>query len=107
MRGTRSSNVMYGAHLMEFWFYNRHVDRSHIEFIDSYFSRYGYRIGQIKLPNITGRTNFNYVQTRGSCVTGSIPAEDLAIINSVFNRGVTFWHNMDAFGDYSVNNPSQ
>ena len=29
--------------------------------IDDYFSMCGYKINEIKIPNITGRRNFNFV----------------------------------------------
>lgn len=104
VRGTQSSNAMYGAEKMDFWFYVTHIDESHARYIDSYFTKYGYRVGQITLPNLTGRSRFNYVQTQGMTVTADIPPFDLALINAVFNRGVTLWHTDEYFGDYSKDN---
>ena len=72
--------------------------------IDDYFSAYGYKISRVKLPNVTGRRNWNYVKTIGCYIQADIPQEDLQTIKDMFDRGVTFWHNASTFGDYSQNN---
>lgn len=98
MRGTKGSNPIFSAGLMDFWLTVRTVDYSHAKMIDDYFTRFGYRVNCIKKPNITGRKSFNYVKTIGSCITGNIPFNDLARINAIFDKGITFWH-----GDYVGN----
>lgn len=45
--------------------------------IDDYFTMYGYATHRIKVPNITGRSNWNFVKTvncglHGACVTDDI-----------------------------------
>ena len=45
--------------------------------IDKYFSMYGYKINDLKLPNISGRSNWNYVKTIGCNILGDIPQEDM------------------------------
>lgn len=72
--------------------------------IDDYFSMYGYKVNSVKVPNITGRTNWNYVKTIGCYIKADIPQEDLKEIKDMFNNGVTFWHNPATFADYSQNN---
>ena len=72
--------------------------------IDEYFSQYGYTINRVKTPNITGRRNWNYVKTIGCYIEADIPQDDLAEIKSLFDKGVTFWHNPSTFADYSQNN---
>lgn len=74
------------------------------QIIDDYFSAYGYKISRVKLPNVTGRRNWNYVKTIGCYIQADIPQEDLQTIKDMFDRGVTFWHNASTFGDYSQNN---
>lgn len=74
------------------------------EVIDNYFSMFGYKVSRVKLPNITGRRNWNYVKTVGCYIEGNIPQDDLAEIKEMFDRGVTFWHNPATFADYSQNN---
>lgn len=72
--------------------------------IDDFFSIYGYKIMRCKVPNITGRRNWNYVKTIGANITGDIPTSDMANLKTMFNRGVTLWHNTATFMDYSQDN---
>lgn len=72
--------------------------------IDDYFTMFGYKTNRLKVPNITGRANWNYVKTKGCNVIGNVPQDDLQEIKTMFNRGVTIWHNTSTFMDYSQNN---
>lgn len=78
--------------------------REKIEIIDQYFSMYGYLVNSVKVPNISGRLNWNYVKTVGCNITGDIPQGDLQAIKAMFNNGITLWHNPSTFLDYSQNN---
>ena len=64
----------------------------------------GYKVNSLKIPNITGRTNWNYVKTIDCNITGEIPQEDLQELKDMFDNGVTFWHNSATFLDYSQSN---
>jgi len=75
--------------------------------IDEFFSQFGYKCNRVKIPNITGRRNWNYVKTVGCYITGSgndVPQEDMLEIRRMFDNGITFWHNPLYFGNYGVNN---
>lgn len=72
--------------------------------IDNFFSMFGYKTNRVKVPNITGRRNWNYVKTVGCYIDADIPQEDLQQIKTMFDKGVTFWHNPATFADYSQNN---
>ena len=72
--------------------------------IDEYFSQYGYKCNRVKIPNVTGRTNWNYVKTVGCYIQADIPQDDLQEIKNMFDKGVTFWHNPATFMDYSQSN---
>lgn len=72
--------------------------------IDDFFSAYGYRVNEYKIPNRTGRSNWNYVKTQGCNITGDMPQSDILEIKEMFNRGVTIWHNPSTFLDYSQTN---
>ena len=66
---------------------------------------FGYKVNDTKIPNITGRSNWNYVKTVDINITGDFPQADLQEIKDMFNAGCTFWHNPSTFLDYSQNNP--
>ena len=72
--------------------------------IDEYFDQYGYKCNRVKIPNITGRRNWNFVKTIGCYIEADIPQDDLQEIKSMFDKGVTFWHNPATFADYSQTN---
>lgn len=72
--------------------------------IDDFFSMFGYKVNEVKIPNITGRTNWNYVKTIDCNFEGDIPQIYLNKIKEIFNNGITFWHNASHFLDYSQSN---
>ena len=72
--------------------------------IDEYFSQFGYKCNRVKIPNITGRLNWNYVKTVGCYIAGDIPQGDMQEIKNMFDRGITLWHNPTTFADYSQAN---
>lgn len=72
--------------------------------IDEFFSAFGYKVNRIKTPNITGRTNWNFVKTSSCYIEADIPQDDLEEIKSMFDKGITFWHNPTTFMDYSQSN---
>lgn len=87
-----------------FWYYKMSVKYEYAKKIDDFFSMFGYKVNSVKLPNITGRTNWNYVKTVECNIVGDIPQGDLMKIKSMFNKGVTLWHNPSTFLDYSQSN---
>lgn len=72
--------------------------------IDDYFTMYGYAVGVVKIPNTHSRPHWNYVKTSGANIIGSIPNDDMKIMKSVYDKGITFWKNGDEIGDYSLLN---
>lgn len=72
--------------------------------IDDFFTMFGYKVNRVKIPNITGRRNWNYVKTVGCYIQADIPQDDLSEIKSMFDKGITLWHNPTTFADYSQNN---
>lgn len=87
-----------------FFFYQMSIKSEYARVIDNYFSMFGYKVNRVKVPNITGRTNWNYVKTIDCNFDGDIPQKDLQIIKSMFNNGVTLWHNPQTIYNYSNSN---
>ena len=85
-------------------FYEMSIRPEYAKIIDAYFSAYGYKVNMIKTPNVTGRTNWNFVKTVGCYIEANIPQEDLQEIKNLFDKGITFWHNPTTFRDYSQSN---
>lgn len=101
---TNCGDVMSASNKNNFRFYRMSIKREYAELIDNYFSMYGYKVSTLKIPNITGRQNWNYVQTIGANIIADIPQEDLEEIKNIFNKGVTLWHNPSTFLDYNQSN---
>ncbi len=99
-----SGDVCYASDEVKFVVRNMCVRYEYAVIIDKYFSSYGYRVNSFKVPNITGRTNWNYVKTVGCNIEAKIPQSDLEEIKQIFNSGVTLWHTTTHFMDYSQNN---
>lgn len=104
MCGALNNSDINFAHSRVFGFYPMSIKYEMALKIDRYFSAVGYRTNEMKIPNVNGRRNWNYVQTQAVAIEASIPQEDLQEIKDMFNNGVTFWHNAATFLDYSQSN---
>ena len=89
---------------MCFTFRKMRAKTEFLQAIDNYFTMYGYKVNLLKIPNITGRTNWNYIKTIGANILGNLPQLDLEEIKEMFNNGITLWHNTSTFLDYSQTN---
>ena len=87
-----------------FQFYYAHIRAEFARIIDDYFNAYGYATHRVKVPNRVIRPHWNYVKTVNVSLTGSVPADDMAKLRQIYDNGVTFWHNGDEVGDYSLDN---
>lgn len=85
-------------------FYQMSIKPEYAAICDSFFNMFGYKVNEVKIPNVTGRTNWNYVKTINCYIQADIPQEDLQEIKDMFNRGLTIWHNSATFMDYSQSN---
>ena len=84
--------------------YRMGVSNEYAKIIDNYFSMYGYKVNEVKIPNLTARVNWDYVKTIGANIEGNIPEGDLNELKLIFNNGVTLWHKPSTYLDYSQNN---
>ena len=109
-----SSTMGTNAGLLGFGYMNKDaftrysIKNEYAQRLDTYFDMYGYQTNKLKIPNLSNRPNWNYVKTLGANIiqaTGhNVPQEDLQEYKSLFNDGVTIWHNPATFLDYSQNN---
>ena len=101
---TNSGDIVYASQKSVVKYYRMTIKSEYAKIIDDYFSMYGYKVNSLKTPNITGRSNWNYVKTINCNILGDIPQEDMQKIKGLFNNGITLWHNANTFLDYSQNN---
>lgn len=104
--GNNTGNVTWATERNTFSFRCMRVKTENLKIIDDYFSRFGYATNRVKIPNITGRQNFNYIEIGSSeeIGYGEVPAKYMDTINNACRRGVTIWHNHANIGNYSLNN---
>lgn len=66
--------------------------RAMLESIDNFFTKYGYKVCRLKVPNIDTRPFWNFVKTSGCQLKGKAPQKHLDNIRAQFDNGVTLWH---------------
>lgn len=101
---TNTGDINYVRTRNNFSFYKMNIKAEMVTVIDRYFTMYGYKVNTVKVPNITGRTCWNYVKCIGANIEGLIPEYYLDEIKSLFNAGITLWHDSTKFLDYTQNN---
>lgn len=93
-----------------FTIYKMSIKDEYAKIIDDYFSRYGYRINEVKIANMTGRNIFNYIEIGHGESIGysegniSVPSEYMEIINTACQNGITIWHSHGNIGNYNLSN---
>lgn len=97
-------DITYSAGKAGFTAYKLSIRKERAKAIDSYFSMYGYKVNELKVPNLNSRTKWNYIKTIDINITANIPQNDLQKIKEMFNTGVTLWHDSSHFLDYSQTN---
>lgn len=78
---------------------------SNLEEIDKFFTRYGYATNKVKIPNLKGRANVNYVKTQNACIVGELPTDAKQDIENLFNTGLSIFHSEQALLNYNDDNP--
>ena len=73
--------------------------------VQNFFAKYGYKVNRYGIPNYKTRKDFNFVKTADCKIKSqTIPREDMLEIESIFNSGITFWHNTNNLLNYDVDN---
>lgn len=104
--GQATGDVIWACNRNKFTFREMRAKTEYLKIIDDYFTRFGYAIKSLELPNITGRRYWNYVEIGASeeIGYGEVPSKYMDIINNACRRGVTIWHNHGNVGNYNLNN---
>lgn len=104
--GQATGDIIWAANRNMFSFRQMRAKTEYLRIIDDYFTRFGYKINRLEMPNITGRAHWNYIEIGSSeeIGTGEIPTKFMEIINNACKKGVTIWHNHSEIGNYNLNN---
>lgn len=108
IHGTTSPNILWNSHQFCIRYKTRQILPEQAEMIDNYFTRYGYNFGKIASVStyMACRSRYNYIKTKNYHVGGSyfVPAAARRYIESLFDRGITLWHDFSGVGNYGANN---
>ena len=100
--GTNTASIDQALGLMGFDFKHYAMDYEEARNMDHFLSMFGYSTRRVKVPNIMGRTYWNYIKINGNIGHGPVPADALEDINRIANTGVTIWHSHANVGNYTV-----
>lgn len=78
------------------------ISQQNRDILEKYFDMYGYQVNIVKVPDPTKMTRFDFIKTNGCTIVGDCPQNDLQQIISIYDSGITFWHD-DDIGNYSGN----
>lgn len=106
-RGNQGSSSLTAIRGKDFYIKSMCVTNNYANIIDDFFDRYGYALERITAPNRSSRPHWNYVQTKDCTIKGSVPADDMKKICSIYDKGITFWKNGSEVGNYRLDNRPQ
>lgn len=103
---TNGGDVTFARNEQNFGYYKMSVKSEYARMLDDHFTKYGYQVNVLKVPNITGRLNWNYIQIASDdeIGNGSVPTSYMEEINNACRRGLTIWHNHSNIGNYNLSN---
>lgn len=103
VRGTQGSGSLFARGLLRPHLRRMSITKEYAKMIDDFFEVYGYAINRVDTPktHITGRS-YCYTQTSNCDIHGNIPSFDRVKIQSIFDRGVTFWTSLTNIGNYNT-----
>lgn len=93
----------YGNGITGLYIIKKEITPEYRKKLQDFFKMFGYKLNEVKTPNLRSRTHFNFIKTVGANVTGNVPQDDLALIKKLFDNGITIWHTSDV-GNYSLSN---
>lgn len=96
--------MQFASGMCKFTFRKMSVRYEFAKCIDSWFDMFGYKVNRLGKPLKNHRQNYWYTKTIGANIDGNIPNEDMQIIKSIYNNGVTYWKDATKIKDYSVSN---
>lgn len=104
--GQATGDIIWTSNNNKYTFREMRVKTPFLRNIDAYFSRFGYKVNTVKLPNIVGRTNWNYIEIASTeeIGYGDVPSTAMEQINAACRNGVTIWHNHANLGNFSLDN---
>lgn len=99
-----SGDVTFSSGNLTFTLYQMSIKQEYAKIIDKYFDMYGYKVNMVKVPNKAHRSRYWFTKTIDVNIDGAIPNNDMNKIKECYNRGITFWRNVNEIQNYSLSN---
>lgn len=93
----------YGHGYTGFMVVKKQIKPEYVNKLTAFFKKYGYKCNEVKVPNLSTRRSWNYVQTSECLITANLNTDDIRKLQSIFDSGVTLWHTND-IGNYNLDN---
>lgn len=104
-RGNTNNGSFNIAHnRQDFYFIHNTIKSEYAKRIDQFLTMFGYKINQVKVPETHSRRYWNYIQTIDINIVGDVPSDDMEELKSLYNNGLTLWHDPSKMFDYSLDN---
>lgn len=97
-------DVTYSMGINEFTFYKMNIKAEFAKIADKYFDMFGYKVNMVKVPNKAHRSRWWFTKTIDVNIDGDIPNDDMSIIKSCYDKGITFWRNASEIQNYDLTN---
>lgn len=82
------------------------IRKEFAEKIDEFFTKFGYKVSKVKIPDYKTRPRYNFLKCAEAHVKGDFAQDDLMLIKGILEKGITFWHDTENIGDYTIANPA-
>lgn len=104
--GSNVGDVAFCTYSLRFDYYNMILNDEELKIIDNYFTRFGYKVNTLKIPEFNSRTYWNFVKIADgeNIGYGEIPSKAMDTINRFFRNGVSIWHSHANLGNFSLAN---
>ena len=113
--GQNTGDVSYSAGSTAFNCMRMRAKPEYLKIIDDYFTKFGYKVNRLKVPEFGSRLYWNYVQIAKEDTIGipsivdngvikTTPDNSFEVINNITRKGVTIWHDHDYIGNYGLPN---
>ena len=103
-KGQQQTDLDLALNKKGFWFKNMCMRSENARIADDFLNMFGYATNKLKVPNITSRKEWNYLQTSSINIYGLVPNDASAELTEIYNRGIRFWHNPTHVGNYTLDN---
>lgn len=105
---TRAGDINFSAKTIGFNIKPMSIKSEYAAMIDNFFDMYGYKLNTTYRIDsyMTSRPKWNYIKTIGCYLGGDVPQDAIADVESMFNEGLTIWHDTSNFRNYLANNRS-